>query len=177
MELVACFERDELNTVVEAYEDKKRRFLQNTTVLRFQRAVVSRVELVIPKGKAVVTIKIPKRLASKRTLKDIEELAMEGFEDGHKSLIRLHAVAGSVIISWIFPEALIGKLVQLARGNAAIFKNAGGEDVTVGGRRVYPVSQEVRDSVVILCSESCMFILFAHMVCVNTGLCPVAIAD
>ena len=161
VELVACFERDELTMVVEAYEDKKQRFLQNTTVLRFQRAVVSRVEPVIPKGKAVVTIKIPKKLASKRTLKDIEELAMEGFEEGHKSLIRLHAVAGSVIISWIFPEALIGKLVQLAHGNAAVFKNAGVEDVTVGGRRVYPVSQEVRDPVVILCSESCMFIPFA----------------
>ena len=111
---------------------------------------------------------------------------MEGFEEGQKSLIRLHAVAGSVIISWIFPEALIGKLVQLARGNAAVFKNAGVEEVTVGGRRVYPVSHEVRDPVVIYDTVfrllhvypfCCRISQLSHMVCANTGLCPVVIVD
>ena len=145
---VASFERDELSGFVDAYEEKKQSFLKNTTVLNFQRAVVSRVEPVLPKGRAVVTIKIPKKMASRRTLKDIEELAMEGFEECYKCLVRLHAEAGSIIISWIFPEALSDKLEQLACKNAAIFKDAGMEEVTVGGRRVFPVAQqEVRTQI------------------------------
>ena len=142
-EFVASFERDELTGFVDAYEKKKKRFFENTTVVSFQRAVVSRVEPILPKGRAVVTIKIPKKMASQRTLRDIEELAMEGFEECYKCLVRLHAEAGSIIISWVFPEALISdKLEQLTHKNAAIFKNAGVEEVTVGGRRVFPVTQQ-----------------------------------
>ena len=148
-EFVASFERVELTGFVDAYEEQKQSFLKNTTVLNFQRAVVSRVEPVLPKGRAVVTIKIPKKMASHRTLKDIEELAMEGFEECYKCLVRLHAEAGSIIISWVFPEALSDKLEQLVCKNAAIFKDAGVEEVTVGGRRVFPVThqQEVRTQV------------------------------
>ena len=143
-EFVASFERVELTRFVDAYEEKKQSFLKNTTVLNFQRAVVSRVEPVLPKGRAVVTIKIPKKMASR-----IEELAMEGFEECYKCLVRLHAEAGSIIISWVFPEALSDKLEQLTCKNAAIFKDAGVEEVTVGGRRVFPVThqQEVRTQV------------------------------
>ena len=148
-EFVASFERDELTGFVDAYEKKKKRFFENTTVVSFQRAVVSRVEPILPKGRAVVTIKIPKKMASQRTLRDIEELAMEGFEECYKCLVRLHAEAGSIIISWIFPEALSDKLEQLTCKNAAIFKDAGVEEVTLGGRRVYPVTQqEVRTQAV-----------------------------
>ena len=147
-EFVASFERVELTRFVDAYEEKKQSFLKNTTVLNFQRAVVSRVEPVLPKGRAVVTIKIPKEMASRRTLKDIEELAMKGFKECYKSLVRLHAEAGSIIISWIFPEALSGKLEKLANDNAAIFKANKVEEVTVGGRKVYPViQQEVRTQI------------------------------
>ena len=141
-ELVACFDNDELTKLVELYEKKKDSFLKNTTVLDFQLAVVSRVKPDLHLGEVVVTIKIPKRMASPRTLKDIEELAMEGFEECYKSLVRLHAEVGSIIISWVFPEALSNKLEQLVHKNAAIFKNAGVEEVTVGGRRVYSVSQQ-----------------------------------
>ena len=140
--LVACLEKDDLMGIVQAYEEKRENFLKQTNVLSFQRAVVSRVEPVIPKGRAVVTIKIPIKKISNRTLKDIEELAMKGFDDCHKSFVRLHAEAGSIIISWIFPKTLSGKLEQLARKNADIFKEAGVEEVTVGGRRVYPVTQQ-----------------------------------
>ena len=112
-DLVACFDRDGLTEIVEDYHEKKEAFLKNTTVLSFQRAVVSKAEPVLPRGKAILTIKIPRNMASRRTLKNIEELAMEGFEDCYKSLIRLHAEPGSIIISWVFPEALSGRLEQL----------------------------------------------------------------
>ena len=149
--LIACFKRkfkkDGLPTkLVQAYEKEKEEFLKQTNVLTFQRAVVSRVEPVIPKVRAMVTIKIADETAYIRTLKDIENLARKGF-DGHcyKFFVRIHAVVGSVIISWIFPETLSGKLKQLAHKNADIFEEAGVEEVTVGGRRVYPVTeQEVR---------------------------------
>ena len=141
-ELVAYFDNDELTKLVELYEKKKDSFFKNTTVLDFQHAVVSRVKPDLHIGEVYVTIQIPEKMASPRTLKDIEELAMEGFEECFKSLIRLHAVVGCIIISWIFPEALSNKLEQLVCKNAAIFKDAGVEEVTVGGRRVYPVTQQ-----------------------------------
>ena len=128
-DLVAYFNRDELTQLVKNYDEKKETFLKNTTVLSFQRAVVSRAQPVLPRGKAILTIKIPRNMASRRTLKNIEELAMEGFEDCYKSLIRLHAKPGSIIISWIFPEALSGRLEQLICDNAAVFKNAEVEEV------------------------------------------------
>ena len=143
--LVDCFESDELKKILEGYEEKKRQFLKNTTVLSFQRAVVSKAESVLPNGKAVLTVKISKELASKRTLKDIVDLALKGLEDCHKSLIQLNAKPGSIVLSWIYPKVLSGKLEQLICNNAAIFKNAGVEEVTVDGRRVYPVTEhEVR---------------------------------
>ena len=141
-ELVVCFNKDELIELVELYEEKKESFLKNTTVLEFQEAVVSRVKPDLRIGEVAVTIKIPKKMASRRTLKDIEELAMEGFEECYKSLVRLHAEAGSIIISWVFPDAFSDKLEQLVHKNAAIFKDAGVEEVTVSGRRVYPVTQQ-----------------------------------
>ena len=116
--------------------------MKQTKVRSFQRAVVSRVEPVIPKVRAVVTIKIADETAYNRTLKDIEKLARKGFDDCYKFFVRLHAVVGSVIISWIFPETLSGKLEQLVRTNADIFEEAGVEEVTVGERRVYPVTQQ-----------------------------------
>ena len=153
--LIACFNKADLAELIEAYEKKRDSFLKQTNVLTFQRAVVSRVEPIMPKGRAVVTIKIADETAYNRTLKDIEKLARKGFDDSYKFFVRLHAVVGSVIISWIFPETLSGKLEQLACKNAAIFEEAGVEEVTVGGRRVYPVTQqEVRtqDFILTTCS-------------------------
>ena len=79
--LVACFDNHELTELIEAYDEKKETFLKQTTVLNFQRAVVSRVEPILASGMAVVTITISKEMAYDRTLKDIEKLAMEGFEN------------------------------------------------------------------------------------------------
>ena len=141
-DLVANFDRDELTEIIEAYNEKKESFLKRTTVLEFQRAVVSRVEPILASGKAAVTITISKEMASHRTLKDIEKLAMEGFEECHKKFIRLHAEPGSIIISWVFPKGLSGRLEQLAYDNAGFFEDFGVVEVTVGGRRVFPCTQQ-----------------------------------
>ena len=90
----------------------------------------------------MVTITISKESAYDRTLKDIEKLAMEGFEDCHKNFIRLHAKPGSIIISWVFPKGFCGRLEQLVHDNAAVFKNAEVVEVTVAERRVFPCTQQ-----------------------------------
>ena len=125
--------------LVQAYEEKKESFLNQTIVWSFQCAVFSRVEPVIPKGRAVVTIKIPIKKVYIQTLTDIEELARNGFHDFHKFYVRLHAEASSIIVSRIFPETLSS---ELELKNAVIFEEAGVEEVTVGGRREYPVTQQ-----------------------------------
>ena len=141
-QLVACF--DNLSeTVIMTYNEKKESFLKQTTVLQFQRAVVSRVKpIILANGMAMVTITISKQMASHRTLKDIEKLAMEGFEECHKKFIRLHAEPGSIIISWIFPKELSGRLEQLAHDNAVVFNDNGVMEVTVGGKIVFPCTQQ-----------------------------------
>ena len=141
-QLVACFKNQEQTEVIEAYNEKKESFLKQTTVLEFQRAVVSRVEPILASGMAVVTITISEKMASHRTLKDIEKIAMEGFENDQKKFIRLHAEPGSIIISWIFPKELSGRLEQLAHDNAAVFEDSGVMEVTVGGKRVFPCTQQ-----------------------------------
>ena len=141
-QLLSCFNNHELTEAIEAYNEKKESFLKQTTVLEFQRAVVSRVEPILASGKAVVTITISKEMASRRTLKDIEKLAIEGFEECHKKFICLHAEPGSIIISWVFPKGLSGRLEQLAHDNAAVFEENEVVEVTVGGRRVFPCTQK-----------------------------------
>ena len=138
-ELVACLKEDDLMKLIQAYEEKKESFLNQTNVRSFQRAVVSRVEPVIPKGRAVVTIKIPIKKVYIQTLTDIEELARKGFDDCHKSFVRLHAEAGLIIVSRVFPETHSSDLEQK---NANIPDKVGVEEVTVGGRRKYPVTQQ-----------------------------------
>ena len=144
-QLVACLKKnhEQIEVIeIEAYSKKKESFLKQTTVLEFQRSVVSRVEPILASGMAVVTIKVPKKIAYCRTLKDIEELAMDGFEECHKKFIHLHADPGSIIISWVFPKKLSGKLEQQARDNATIFKDNGVLEVTVGGKKVFPCTQQ-----------------------------------
>ena len=48
----------------------------------------------------------------------------------------------SIIISWVFPKGLSGRLEQLVHDNAAVFKNAGVVEVTVAERRVFPCTQQ-----------------------------------
>ena len=143
-QLVACFNDEKLTAAVEEYEAEKEKFLKDTAILEFQRAVVSSVEPVLPSGRARVTIKIPRRLARQLTMRDIEELALEGFQECHKSLVRLHAMPGSVVIMWFIPMDLITKLEQLVHKNVAIFSARGVEEVTVNGKIVFPVPQLVK---------------------------------
>ena len=140
-QFVACFNDDKLTAVVEAYDAEKKKFFQDTAVLEFQRAVVSSVEPVLPSGMAVVSIKIPRGLARQLSMKDIEELALEGFQECHKSLVRLHAMPGSVVIMWFIRTDLTTKLEQLVHKNAAIFSAKGVKEVTVSGKTVFPVPQ------------------------------------
>ena len=136
-------EKEALGKVIEKYEEEKDTFLESTTVSQFQRAVVEKVEPILQKGKVLVTIKILRKLTySQLTLKDIENLALEGFEDSQKFLVRMHAKPGSIIIMWVFPEAHSCKLEKSVKQNAAVFKDAGVEEVTVGGRVVFPSTLE-----------------------------------
>ena len=134
-------EKESLTKIIEKYEEEKEVFLKRTTILKFQRAVVRRAKSALKKGHkmtAKLTIKVSPSFATNQTLWDINNLAMEGFKECHRRFIRMHAEPGSVIISWFFPEALSGKLEHLAHENAAVFKDAGVEEVTVGGRVVFP---------------------------------------
>ena len=147
--LVAHLENKKLKEPIEKYKTKMEQFFKDTTVLEFQQAVVSRVEPVKPSQMKDLTIKVSKRLAEDQTLEDMKELALSSLGDSLRSFVRIHMKSGSVIISWFFPEALCGKLEHLARKKAAnaVFKDAGVEEVTVGGRIVFPSTlEEVRTS-------------------------------
>ena len=144
-QLVAYFKKDQLTERMREYEAEKEDFLKDTTVIEFQRAVVSRVEPVQPNQMKNLTIKISRKLAKERTIKDMEELALRGFGEYQLEFIRIQVKSGSVIISWFFPEALTSKLEYLAHGNVAVFKDAGLEEMTIGGRVVFSTTlEEVR---------------------------------
>ena len=138
-ELLACFKKKKLAEVIKTYVEKKETFFRKTTVLEFQHAVVSRVEPILASGKAIVTITISKEMSSDRTLEDIERLAIKGFKDNEKRFIDLHAEPGCIVISWIFPAELSSRLEQLACDNAAVFEDNNVLEVTVGGKKVFPI--------------------------------------
>ena len=87
-QLATCLERDDLKKLVYEYEEKKEKFLEDTTVLNFQKAIVSKTKPHLPNE---VAIKVPKHLATHKILIDMELLAMEAFEDNQKSSVRFHA--------------------------------------------------------------------------------------
>ena len=143
--LLKIFEskKEALVKAIEMYEEEKEAFLNNTTVSQFQRAIVEKVEPMLQKGKVRVTIKIPEEMKCDQTLKDIERLALRGFEKSQKYLVRMHATSGSVIISWVLPEDRSCELEESVRKNAGVFKKSGVEEVTIGGKIVFPL-KEVR---------------------------------
>ena len=145
--LVAHFKKDQLTECVKEYEAEKDEFFGDTTVLKFQQAVLSKVEP-LPFGQMIkLTIKISEEVADKRTLKDIQKLALKAFDEHHRSLVRMYAEVGSVIISWLFPEDQSDEFEALVKKNTAVFKDAGVQEVTVGGRVVFPCTlEEVRTS-------------------------------
>ena len=64
--VAVCLERDDVNMLVKEYKEKKENFLKETTVVDFQRAVVSKAKPALSKGKVEVTIKVQKRLANEK---------------------------------------------------------------------------------------------------------------
>ena len=141
-------QKEALTKIIDEYEEKKGVFFKSTTITQFQRAVVERVEPILQNGKVRVTIKIIPRKMEKeiQTLSDIEDVALNAFEDSQKLLVHMHADPGSVIISWVFPEAFSAELEKVAKKNKDVFKDARVEEVTVGGRVVFPCTpmEEVR---------------------------------
>ena len=137
-----CLERDDLNMLVKEYEEKKEMFLKETTVVAFQRAVVSKAKPALSKGKVEVTIKILEQLANERVLKDMEQLAAEAFDDNQRRFVRFHAIPGSVIVLWHVPESLSDTLEQLVHSKVAMLREEGVEEVTIGGKTVFISTQE-----------------------------------
>ena len=138
-------EKRKLMKPIEDYEMERERFLNDTLVIEFHRTVVINPAELSQKTKLV--IKVSDHFASKRTLKDIEQLSLNAFEERHRSLMCMHATVESMIISWFIPEGQSDKFEALAKKNAAVFKEAGVEEVTVGGRVVVPGTlEEVRTS-------------------------------
>ena len=136
-QLATCLKRDDINQLVQQYDEKKEKFLEDTTVLDFQKAVISKTKPHLPNGMVEVAIKIPKRLATKKILRDMEVLAMEAFEDNQKFFVCFHAFSGSIVICWFVVESLCEVLQQLARGKVAVWRQHGVEEVMVGSQCVY----------------------------------------
>ena len=109
-QLAARFQRDEVDELIDEYNEKKEAFLTETVVTKFHEVIASRVRSVLPEGMASISIKIPQSLANKRNLKDMERLADRAFGDYYKSFVNLHVMPGSIVITWFFPESRTDEL-------------------------------------------------------------------
>ena len=153
-QLATCLKSDNLKKLVKNYEKKKEKFLRKTTVLDFQKAVISKTKPHLPNGMVKVAIKIPKHLANKTILRDMELLAMEAFEDYQKSFVRFHAFPGSVIICWFVVESLCEVLQQLAREKVAVWRQHGVEEVMVGSQCVYHYTDQDEVRIVVCLNKT-----------------------
>ena len=135
--LATCLERDDVNQLVQQYEEKKKKFLEDTTVLEFHKTVISKTKPVLPKKMVEVGIRIPMHLATEKILRDMERLAFEAFEDNQKSFVQFHAFPGSIVICWFVVESLCEVLQQLAREKVTVWRQHGVEEVMVGSQCVY----------------------------------------
>ena len=141
---------NEMMQIIELYKKKKDEFLNSTLVADFQ-CVVKQPKLDDPKM-AKVIVRIPKYVASKRILKDIETLAEEAFGDCFKSFVHLsdlsraesekrraeketdNAVAGTVaggvgavVLGILFPPSLAVTVPAVAAGGTISISNANNE--------------------------------------------------
>ena len=139
--------KKKLTKHLEDYKAKKEQFVEDTPVIDFLSAVLCKANPAEHRPKTIkLTIKVSNDFISHWTLKYIEKLARKAFDDEYdRSLVRMHAEVGSVIISWFFPEDQYAKFMTLAVENAIIFRDAGVEEVTVGGKVVFSSTlEEVR---------------------------------
>ena len=155
--LATCLEREDVNKLVKQYEKKKDKFLKMTTVLKFHKAIISKVPPVLPKGMAKITIRIPKELATDKILKDMEELAIKAFGDSyHSRFVQFHVIAGSVVICWFVVESLCEVLQQLAREKVAVWRQHGVEEVMVGSQCVYCSGSKTEVSTMVCDCINCL---------------------
>ena len=134
--VATCLSREDMKCLVKEYEEKKQKFFEETTVLDFQRAVVSKAKPPLPDGKVEITIMVQKQMASKRVLRDMELLATEVFGGHHSRFVSFHAIPGCVILLWHVPESLCDKLEQLALDKAVKLRKKGVKKMTIGGKCV-----------------------------------------
>ena len=149
-QLATCLERDDVKQLIQQYEEKKKKFLEDTTVLEFHKAVISKTKPILPKEMVKVKIRIPKHLATDKILRDMESLAFEAFGDNQKSFVQFHAIPGSVIICWFVVESLCEVLQRLAREKVAVWRQHGVEEVMVGSQCVYHYTDQDEVRVIVL---------------------------
>ena len=94
--LATCLERDDVNHLVQQYEEKKKKFLLDTTVLDFQKAIVSKAKPNPPNGLAHIEIKISKHLAYNFILRYMKMLAMEAFGENQIPFVHFYAFPKTV---------------------------------------------------------------------------------
>ena len=126
-----------MKRLVKEYEEKKQQFLEETTVQDFQKAVVSKAKLPLPKGKVEVSIVIQKRSVGNKVLKDMEILASEVFGEDQRRFVSFHAIQGSIILLWHVPESLSDILEQLVHQKVDILRENGVEELTLGEDTVF----------------------------------------
>ena len=135
-ELAIHLKCEPLEKLVDEYEKQKDHFLYETAILDFQKAIVAKTRPRLPNGMVEVTIRIPKQLADERILKDIEILALEGFEEKYHRFVCFHAKAGS-IISWYVDESLCKELQQMAQRKTALWRQHKVKEVVIGSHCVF----------------------------------------
>ena len=160
-QLATCLKRDDLKKLVNDYEEKKEKFLEDTTVLDFQKAVISKTRPSLPNGMVEVAIKIPKRLATEKILGDMEVLAMEAFEDNQNSLVHFHAFSGSIVICWFVVESRCQVLQQLAQEKVAVWRKHGVEEVMVGSQCVYHYTDQDEVRITVYINEEALLLPFS----------------
>ena len=130
-----------LKKLVDEYEKQKDHFFNETTILDFQKAIVAKTRPRLSNGMVEVTIRIPKQVANERILKDMERLALEGFEEKYYRFVCFHAKAGSVIISWYVDESLCKELQQIAQRKTALWRQHKVKEVVIGSQCVFLFKQ------------------------------------
>ena len=141
-ECLSRFKREDVNSLIEAYEQESDQFMETTTVLEFLQEVSSTAELAVRQGKASIDITVARKFAREITLKGVKTLAKNWFDDNHTSFINFNVIPRSIVITWFFPKRLTAKLQQLAVTNAAVFCQQGVYEVTVAGKICIQATQQ-----------------------------------
>lgn len=128
---------DYLKKLVDEYEEKKEILFTKMTVLEFQKAVVCKPEPDLPTKMVKITFRIPRQLAKAIVIKEIENLALQVFEDNQQHFVRFHVTPGPVIIVWYVTESLCEVLQRMAQKKATVWRQHGVEEVTVGSHCVF----------------------------------------